>query len=257
MSLQDCRHLGTTLLEPLLLPVPSLARGRCAGAAVPVLVLPPRPHVCCQTQRTPPRPCRQSLEAVQENPFPPQRLGSSVLFFFPRRLQSPLYSPVAEPRCWTRLYRRRRVRCHHLAVPADGCGVGTSPPAERAGFSRGCAGAGGLWPPPCRASLPTSQLLVQGAERGGTRGFFNTPPHAAAPGISLPAGGSPAPRGGVTSCPLCRRTVTHAVMLWGAPGARGRAPLRENELAEDSGSGFVALSLAGGSLWSWRHQEGT
>lgn len=82
VSLQDCRHLGTVLLEPLLLPVPSLARGRGAGAAVPVLVLPPRPHACCQTQRTPPRPCRQSLEAVQENPFPPQRLGSSVLFFF-------------------------------------------------------------------------------------------------------------------------------------------------------------------------------
>lgn len=202
VSLQDCRHLGTMLLEPLLLPVPSLARGRCAGAAVPVLVLPPHPHVCCQTQRTPPRPCRQSLEAVQEKPFPPQRLGSSVLFFFPRWLQSPLQSPVAEPRCWTRLYRRRRVRCHHLAVPADGCGVGTSPPAERAGFSRGCAGAGGLWPPPCRAPLPTSQLLVQGAERGGTRGFFNTPPTLLPWGFPCPQEGALHPGGGSHLAPF-------------------------------------------------------
>lgn len=101
------------------------------------------------------------------------------------------------------------------------------------------------------------------------------------------------PGWGVTSCPPCRRTVTHAVMPWGAPGACGCAPLREAEPAEDAGSGFVALSLvrlialgrraasslwpcrgalpwglpcsngwgergaAGGSLRPWRQQEGT
>lgn len=110
-----------------------------------------------------------------------------------------------------------------------------------------------------RAALlsPPPSSLCRALSAGALEDFLTPPPTLLPRGFPCPQEGALHPGGGVTSCPLCRRTVTHAVMLWGAPGARGRAPLRENELAEDSGSGFVALSLAGGSLWSWRHQEGT
>lgn len=167
--------------------------GACAAPASPRVLSNPA-HASASLQTKP--------RGGAGKAFPSPEARQQRAFFFPRWLQSPLYSPVAEPRCWTRLYRRRRVRCHHLAVPADGCGVTTSPPAERAGFSRGCAGAGGLWPPPCRASLPTSQLLVQGAERGGTRGFFNTPPTLLPWGFPCPQEGALHPGGGSHLAPF-------------------------------------------------------